>query len=1212
MVPRPGEVRHMYWNNVARVASAWVLLSAVAEAGVPSVMTATGVAVRRSHDVPEAAHGRMIVKYASSVQISARSGGWIARSEADGRSRLAQLDTELGVRILRPLTMPHSDLAVRSAETFARRLDLVRSRFPKRAARAPAGLRAPDLSRLVLVEIAADVDPLEAAQRYQADAAVEYAEPDYLRRATVIPDDPFFSTVGTWGQTYPDLWGLHLAQADGAWNLSSGQGVTVAVVDTGIDLTHPDLAANVWTNPVEVAGNGIDDDGNGFVDDIVGWDFYHRDADPTDRHGHGTHVAGTVAAVGDNGIGVLGMAWSSHVMAVRGLGADGRGFDSDLIEGILYAAENGADVINNSWGGYGLSQAMADAIATARSLGAVVVAAAGNDGTVGDHFSPAGEEGVVAVAASDPDDSIASFSNFGELISVAAPGVDVLSLRGAHSANTGGQVVADDYLRLSGTSMASPHVAGLAAVLLSAMPTLTVDEVQWHLELNADQPGYPGYEAEPWNPHFGWGRINAASVFTVPPTTTRLRLRVGRPHVFAGTVLPALASADLRFTTTAAVAWTASTSPWLELDRSAGSGDSELMLSYDASGLVPGLYAGTVAIDAPSAADGGASGEAAMVVHRDDRVAPETLVGDPAARSIDTTPRLVSNGIGTIASWVERDAEEIWGSPRIQRFDAAGNPGPVYTLKPSSPGWPTVRIYAGGDGYLLHGKQDYCANVFCRGRVVENWIVRIGPDGVPLDPVPIVIERRHKPRLGSYGTTGLAYDGDGYVRLVGKFGVRSKRLRILIQRFGRDGTLDRRRKRLMVFDALRGTYPKLACNEGSCLLVYLTRDPDGPVTPGGFFVNRVQSLRLEGDRLVSEAPVLGTTPFFLLNGVISDGNGYLAIGQQHKICGTGEQEHICRWDVVAARLAADGTPLDPAPIILDANAPLETSRRREAWTGTVMNGDYFVGYRVIDYGGDKTVMPVFLAHIRNDGTVVADEEEGRLAFAGDRFRGPSFVGVAADARHLWVSTTVPQDGDLPDLGAVVPLSVGLERPDFVPTAIGAIGSLWLAEHERLRLALAAPGLDPAATTFSASGLPEGAVLDAATGLFSFEPNGAQSGTYANVRFEASDGVTTVSETTTINVAEAALSLSGVVTFAGAGAPAAGVAIELRGLPNGRHPIAFTDGLGRYRFGGLVPNRRYRLAIGRLSRRTVKFTSKPPAIDVGNADVRGSDLVVEPR
>ena len=220
------------------------------------------------------------------------------------------------------------------------------------------------------------------------DPAVEYAEPDHLASTNFIPNDPYYSSYGTWGQAYDDLWGVKKIGTASAWDTTAGAGITVAIVDTGIDYNHPDIASNIWTNTKEVAGNGIDDDNNGYVDDTIGWDFIGstyrnptQSNNPIDHFGHGTHVAGTVAAVGNNGTGVIGVAWQAHVMAVKGLDDSGYGLDSTLGPAIIYAANNGAEIISNSWSGQGSSQTIADAVGYAYNLGAVVVAAAGNNNT---------------------------------------------------------------------------------------------------------------------------------------------------------------------------------------------------------------------------------------------------------------------------------------------------------------------------------------------------------------------------------------------------------------------------------------------------------------------------------------------------------------------------------------------------------------------------------------------------------------------------------------------------------------------------------------------------------------------------------------------------------------------------------------------------------------------------------------------------------------
>ena len=261
-------------------------------------------------------------------------------------------------------------------------------------------------------------------------------------------------------------WGLDAIGAPEAWAQGySGQGVTVAIVDTGVDLDHPDLMHSIYVNPGELAGNGIDDDGNGYVDDVHGYDFADRDAIANDTHGHGTHVAGTVAAA-NNGVGATGVAPNATIIPVRVLG-NGTGNSTDVAAGIRYAANLGADIINLSLGG-GYSTAIGAAIDYARSVGSFVVAAAGNRGaSVPDYparFS-ATDANVISVGAYSSSGTKAGFSNRvgnSRAIQIDAPGV------GIYSTYLGGR-----YGTMSGTSMAAPHVSGLAALILSAKQNLT-------------------------------------------------------------------------------------------------------------------------------------------------------------------------------------------------------------------------------------------------------------------------------------------------------------------------------------------------------------------------------------------------------------------------------------------------------------------------------------------------------------------------------------------------------------------------------------------------------------------------------------------------------------------------------------------------------------------------------------------------------------------
>ncbi len=260
------------------------------------------------------------------------------------------------------------------------------------------------------------------------------SSPNYRRRLQRLPNDP----------KYSKLWGMAKINAAQAWERSVGSSnVVLAVIDTGIDYGHEDLAANMWRNPGETPGNGIDDDNNGFIDDVFGYDFAgdrsgNNDSDPMDIDRHGTHVAGIMAAVGDNGTGVCGISWNVRVMALKGFRPDLHIYDSDCIEAIEYAVmmkrDHGVNIvaINASFGGGGEDQLQKDAIAEAGANGIAFVCAAGNEGADNDAtpFYPAGYDlpSIIAVAATDEDDQLASFSNYGaNSVDLAAPGAGILS-----------------------------------------------------------------------------------------------------------------------------------------------------------------------------------------------------------------------------------------------------------------------------------------------------------------------------------------------------------------------------------------------------------------------------------------------------------------------------------------------------------------------------------------------------------------------------------------------------------------------------------------------------------------------------------------------------------------------------------------------------------------------------------------------------------------
>ncbi|MBZ5529918.1 MAG: Ig-like domain repeat protein [Acidobacteriia bacterium] len=427
-----------------------------------------------------------------------------------GQARNARVQNFIGryaARQLSPMYPEIVQLKKKHGWSDAQFAEHIRQRFAARARRHPHPVALPELSRTYILEfgaISAD-QKAQAVQRLKADPDIEFAEPEHTYSSKLVTNDPFLSTSGSWGQPYPDLWGLFAIGAPAAWDTATGDGIVVAVVDTGIDYNHPDLAANVWTNPNEIDGNFFDDDGNGFIDDVRGWNFFFGDNDPIDHNGHGTHVAGTIAAVGDNGIGIIGVAWHARVMAVKGLDDNGFGFDFTLAPAIMYAASNGADVINASWGGQGTSESIEEAIQFATGLGVVFVAAAGNSSEDAMNFFPANSPEAITVAASDPFGNFAFFSNFGPKIDVTAPGVDILSLQAAFTFL--GPQVADGYIRLDGTSMAAPHVAGVAALSLSQNPAYSTEQVRQVIRSSATPVDFDS--------RFGAGRLNAAAAVAV-------------------------------------------------------------------------------------------------------------------------------------------------------------------------------------------------------------------------------------------------------------------------------------------------------------------------------------------------------------------------------------------------------------------------------------------------------------------------------------------------------------------------------------------------------------------------------------------------------------------------------------------------------------------------------------------------------------------------
>lgn len=338
----------------------------------------------------------------------------------------------------------------------------------RRLLRAQQNVAANDLSRIYRIKIGLDTGQSlqDIIRAYQKSPYVEYAEPDYYVRLCQIPNDP----------NYPRQWALSKIDAPKAWDIHTGShDVIVAVIDTGIDLTHPDFQGNIWTNEPELNGlEGVDDDGNGYVDDVHGYDFAYDDGEPLDDYSHGSHVAGIIAARGNNGTDVCGICWNATIMPLKGKDPDTLGPVSKISEAVYYAVINGADILSCSWGMNPPSEVLAESFQYAYQQGVVAVAAAGNDNS-SSVFYPAGYSTVISVGASTQNDQRASFSNYGSWVDLMAPGVNILSL--SYYGMT---------MTAQGTSMACPHVSGACALMLSVNPNLTPDEVRRIVTDNGD------------------------------------------------------------------------------------------------------------------------------------------------------------------------------------------------------------------------------------------------------------------------------------------------------------------------------------------------------------------------------------------------------------------------------------------------------------------------------------------------------------------------------------------------------------------------------------------------------------------------------------------------------------------------------------------------------------------------------------------------------
>ncbi len=395
---------------------------------------------------------------------------------------------------------------------------------------------ASGLSRICAVSLQPGSSLNAAIAIYKSNDKIEYVVPNHSYR--ILASESSLDSLES------QQWGLEKIRAREGWSIERGsREVIVAVVDLGVDYLHPDLAENIWINAAEdVNGNGIfdampedeggdlngvDDDGNGFIDDVVGWDFTDspelpgdgdytgRDNDPMDQSGssHGTHVAGIACGVADNGIGIAGVAPGCRIMALRA-GASGYLQEDDVSSAIVYAAQNGAAVINMSWGDVVVSPVIQDVLEYAHASGCVLVASAGNSATDAIHY-PSGYDQTLSVGNSDSNDHLAGNSNYGATIDVVAPGCQIMST-----------IRDSSYRKLSGTSMSAPHVSGLAALVRSLHPEFSNEEIRFAIQTGAIDLGTPGRDS-----YYGAGRIDIPNSLAIDKT---LRIEIDEPRSDSG------------------------------------------------------------------------------------------------------------------------------------------------------------------------------------------------------------------------------------------------------------------------------------------------------------------------------------------------------------------------------------------------------------------------------------------------------------------------------------------------------------------------------------------------------------------------------------------------------------------------------------------------------------------------------------------------------
>lgn len=381
------------------------------------------------------------------------------------------------------------------------------------------GMEAGNIVQAVRLCVAFPVngpDAEDALYSLESHPDVAFVEPNHLQHLLITPNDPYYS----------EQYGMEKIGMEDAWEIVSGDSdVIIAIIDTGARLDHPDLEGQFWVNEDEVPDNGVDDDGNGYVDDYNGYDFHgdgffpsegEEDSDPDDDNGHGTHCSGVAAAATNNGVGVAGVAPGCKIMPVRALGGMlGFGYTSDIIAAMVYAVDNGADVISMSFGAEAGTESQKSTLLYAYDEGVTLVAASGNSGLMGNPVMwPAAYPMAIAVGATNSFDGLAYFSSYGPQLEVSAPGMSIYSTVAGYLGMLG------DYTYLSGTSMSCPHVAGFAGLLISQDPSRTNDIIRLMISSASVDLGDSG-----WDEKFGHGRIDVAASLSSPDPSD------SEPHV---------------------------------------------------------------------------------------------------------------------------------------------------------------------------------------------------------------------------------------------------------------------------------------------------------------------------------------------------------------------------------------------------------------------------------------------------------------------------------------------------------------------------------------------------------------------------------------------------------------------------------------------------------------------------------------------------------